>query len=340
MTLLMRGGRLVTLGGIAVTLLAILQAPPAAAEGAGLGQWAPQPPLAHARAGLGAVTVNGQILAIGGFDPPKIFASVESRRLVGGDSWQPAPPLPTAWVNLATAELNGRVFAVGGYDANGDPLPVVETFNPRFGLWTESLPLPEPRGGAGAAALDGLLYVAGGIVPVGGGEFRSTASMIVYEPIRNTWRPVAPMRTARERFRLVTAGGYIYAVGGKGEGPSLTTVERYDPRTDSWRTINPMNQSRVVPCVVETRIGTRPVLVAVGGAIFGDDGSFVDGRRTTEVLDLATGRWVLLDVLLPAVRISHDCAVQLDGTVLAIGGATFAGGAFTILPNVDALTLL
>jgi hypothetical protein len=41
--------------------------------------------------------------------------------------------------------------------------------------------------------------------------------------------------------------------------------------------------------VVETRIGNRPVLAAVGGAIF-DDGGFVDARRTTEVLDLTTGR--------------------------------------------------
>jgi N-acetylneuraminic acid mutarotase len=264
---------------------------------------------------------------------------VEARRLTGRDSWHPAPPMPTARVNLATAVLNGRVYALGGYDANDNPLPVVETFDPRSGRWTESRPLPQPRGGVAAAALGGLLYVAGGIVPIGGGEFRSTASVIVYDPVRNSWRSVAPMRTARERLRLVAAGGYLYAVGGRAEGPSLATAERYDPGTDSWSTINPMNESRVLPCLVETSIGNRSVLVAVGGAIFSDAGTFVDARRTTEVLDLTTGRWTLLDVPLPAVRVSHDCAVQPDATILAIGGVTVANGQFTFLPNVDALNL-
>lgn len=345
-----RNARLTTLGGIAVALLTAVHAPqavaapPAAApsgvdDAAGSSRWTPHPPLRHARAGLSVATVGGQILAIGGFDPAQTFDAVETRRLIGRDSWQPAPPLPTARVNLATAVLNGRVYAVGGYDANDDPVPVVETFNPRSGQWTKSLPLPQPRGGVAAASLGGLLYVAGGIIPVGGGEFRSTASMIVYDPARNMWRSVAPMHTARERFRLVAAGEYLYAVGGRGEGPSLASVERYDPSTGSWRVINPMRESRVVPCVVATKIGNQPVLVAVGGAIFSDDGNFVDARRTTEVLDLTTGRWTLLDTLLPTVRVSLDCAVQPVTTILAISGATFADGLFTFLPNVDALTL-
>jgi hypothetical protein len=57
------------------------------------------------------------------------------------------------------------------------------------------------------------------------------------------------------------------------------------------------------------------------------------------VLDLTTSRWTLLDVLLPEVRVSHDCAVQPDGTILAIGGATRTDEGFVELPDVDALTL-
>lgn len=297
----------------------------------------PQPPLRLARAGLGVVAVNGAILAIGGFNPPEVFGNVEARRLTGSGPWQPAAPLPTARVNLGTALLNGRVYAAGGYDANGDPRTVVETLDPTTGRWTPSLPLPEPRGGVGATALNGLLYAAGGVIPVGGGKVRSTASMVVFDPKANTWRSAAPMHTARERFRLVAASGYLYAVGGRGEGPSLATAERYDPRSNSWREIDAMHESRVVPCVVESRIGTRPVLLAIGGAVFGDSGTVVDGRRTTELLDLATGHWTVLDVLLPANRISHDCAVQPDLTILAVDGSTFAGGRFAVVPNVDAL---
>jgi N-acetylneuraminic acid mutarotase len=118
-------------------------------------------------------------------------------------------------------------------------------------------------------------------------------------------------------------------------GPSLTTVERYDPKSDSWATMNPMVESRLLPCAVETKVGNRRVLVVVGGAERSADGTFLQARRTTEVFDPHTGRWILLDVLLPIGRASHDCATEADGTVLAIGGINPAG----FLANVDALSI-
>jgi N-acetylneuraminic acid mutarotase len=156
------------------------------------------------------------------------------------------------------------------------------------------------------------------------------------------------MPTARTGLRLVASGRYLYAIGGAAPpsgadpseiGPSLSTVERYDPKSDSWATMNPMVESRVLPCAVQTRVGNRHVLVVVGGAEFSADGTPVQARRTTEVFDPATGRWTLLDVLLPIGRGSHDCATEADGTVLAIGGITPVGGTPVFLANVDALSL-
>ena len=148
------------------------------------------------------------------------------------------------------------------------------------------------------------------------------------------------MPTTRERLRLVASGRYLYAIGGADlAGQSLTTVERYDPKSDSWATMNPMVESRVLPCAVETRVGHRRVLVVVGGFEFSADGTFVQARRTTEVFDVHTGRWTLLDVLLPIGRGSHDCATEADGTVLAIGGITPVGDTRVFLANVDALSL-
>jgi N-acetylneuraminic acid mutarotase len=103
--------------------------------------------------------------------------------------------------------------------------------------------------------------------------------------------------------------------------------------------MNPMLESRLLPCAVETRVGKRRVLVVVGGAEFSAEGAFIDARRTTEVFDPATGRWTLLDVLLPTVRASHDCATEADGTVLAIGGITHIVPTFIYLADVDALSL-
>jgi N-acetylneuraminic acid mutarotase len=116
-------------------------------------------------------------------------------------------------------------------------------------------------------------------------------------------------------------------------------VERYDPKSDSWATMNPMVESRGLPCAVQTKVGKRRVLVVVGGFELSADGTLVQARRTTEVFDPHTGRWTLLDVLLPFGRGSHDCATEADGTVLAIGGITPIEGKSSFLANVDALSL-
>jgi N-acetylneuraminic acid mutarotase len=203
------------------------------------------------------------------------------------------------------------------------------------------LPLPQARGSAGAAALNGLAYVAGGIVPAGGGNSRgkSSATMIVYDPAQNTWHSAAPMNGPRQALRLVAADGNLYAIGGMDRGPSLSTVERYNPNADSWQTMSPMHESRVRPSVVYTRIGSKRLLIVVAGVEFSQGGNIVDGRRTTEIFDLDTGEWELLDTLLPKVRGSHGGAIEPDGSILAIGGGTLDDGAIVFLADVDALTL-
>ena len=148
------------------------------------------------------------------------------------------------------------------------------------------------------------------------------------------------MPTARAGHRLVAARGFLYAVGGSNPaGASLTTVERYDPASDRWTTLAPMAESRILHCAVATRVGGRTVLVVVGGYEVSADGTFVGARRTTEVFDIESGEWTLLDVLLPEVRSTHDCAVEANGTVLAIGGATNTGGPPIRLADVDALRI-
>jgi hypothetical protein len=345
-----RAGRLLWLGVITVVLITAFATPSTAAprfragpdvtrdEASRSSQWIARPPLRQARAGLGVAKVGRHILAIGGFEGNNVFDVVEARRVKGSGRWRDLAPMATARANLATAEVGGLVYAIGGIGQANDLLDVVERFNPRSGRWTTSLPLPQPRGGPGAAGLGGLLYVAGGEVQLTADTFEVSKSVLVYDPKQNTWRSVAPMPTARTRLRLVASGRYLYAIGGAAPpsgadpfelGPPLSTVERYDPRSNSWATMTPLVEARLLPCAVETKVGHRRVLVVVGG--------FEDGaRRTTEVFDPHTGRWTLLDVLLPIRRGSHDCATEADGTVLAIGGANGAG---VFLANVDALSL-
>jgi hypothetical protein len=315
-------------------------------DAASSNQWRPRPPLRVARAGLDVVTVGGQILATGGFAVTErgveVFDVVEARSVRGAGSWHDLAPLPTPRANATTAEVGGLVYAVGGVDAGDNVLSEVAKFDPRTGRWTAGVPLPQPRHGVGAAGLDGLLYVAGGEIWLGGDNFEVTNSMLVFNPRTNVWRSLAPMPTARLRHRLVASGGYLYAIAGLGDfaGPSLATVERYDPRTNRWTTMNSLHESRILPGAVATTVGRRSVLVVVGGVVFDSGGGFGGGRRTTEVFDIASGQWKLLDVLLPTLgRGSLGCATEADGTVLAIGGGTSSGGPIEYVDDVDALVL-
>lgn len=66
----------------------------------------------------------------------------------------------------------------------------------------------------------------------------------MYDPRMNEWRSVSSMNTCRDGLRMVTYGGYIYAIGGI-DGPSyLNTVEYYDPTADKWTESVPMGSAR------------------------------------------------------------------------------------------------
>jgi hypothetical protein len=104
-------------------------------------------------------------------------------------------------------------------------------------------------------------------------------------------------------------------------------------------TIAPLNESRAFPGIVSTRIAGQPVLVVVGGAEFDASGNLVGPRRTTEVLNITTGRWHTLDVLLDFGRAGLSSAVASGGDVLAISGGTLIDNQTVFVSNVDALRL-
>ena len=293
--------------------------------------WTDRPPVTYARAGADVATVGGRILLIGGFHPSikDAFDYVEARSVSGPGTWSTLAPLPTPRANAAVAELGGLVYVAGGFGRVATD--VVEKFDPRTGSWTQSAKLPERRGGASAASLGGLLYVVGGYL---GGNFTVSASALAFDPIAGSWKSVAPMPTARAQLRLVAAEGYLYAIGGvSADDHSLSTVERYNPASNSWQAVASMNRERYLPGVVATSIGSKPVLVAVGG-LAGDEWG-----RSTEVYNLKTGQWRVIDAQLPSGRASVPAAVEADGTVLLISGGSDITGSPAPTTSVLALKL-
>jgi N-acetylneuraminic acid mutarotase len=301
-------------------------------------QWVPRPPLRQARGGLEVVTIDGKILAIGGFKGDDVFPDVEVRRTMGHGSWSNLHPMKVGRANFAAAVVRGRVYAVGGIDVHSNGRDVVEVFDIAKNHWATSVPLPLPRDSAGAAELHGLLYVAGGSVTLGDDKFETTDSVLVFNPDDGSWRPVAPLRFPRQKLRVVTSGRHLYAIGGQAPtGETVTTVERYDPESGSWTTMNPMHESRALSGVVQTTVGHRRLLVVVGGSEVGVGETTSVARRTTEVFDIESGSWRLLGVLLPTKRGSNECAVEEGGSIVTIGGVTSLDGKPKFLSDVDAL---
>jgi N-acetylneuraminic acid mutarotase len=274
-----------------------------------------------ARAGHAVEAVDGRIVAVSGFDSQgELLQSVEARRTGGSGVWQEIAPIPTARANHGTAVVNGLVYAVGGFGADDVPLASVEVFNPKTGRWTASTPLPVARAAVSAAALNGLLYVAGGVTGPPDNQVLQS-SVVAYDPASRTWRSVAPMSAPRGQHRLVASGRHLYALGGFDVlDQSVATVERYDPGTDTWTAIGSMRESRVLPCAAVTEVRGRDVVVVAAGARFGPGMNPLGQSRTTEVLDVKTGRWTLLSAQLPFPNASVGCAAKPDGTVIATGG--------------------
>ena len=297
-------------------------------------EWKSQSPINQARSGSDVATAGGHIYVVGGFivGGPAL-GSVEVRPVSNG-RWRPVASLPTPLSNSGVAASVGLIYDFGGILDDDSTTADVEVYSPASRRWTPRRPMPQPLDSMGAVSSGGLVYLAGGFTD------QVTQQLLVYNPRTDSWRVARPMPTARDRLRLVAAGPYLYAIGGQdAAGASLTVVERYDTRRDTWSELPPLHQSRTVPCVVSTNVGHRAVLVVVGGGQYDQDGGFVQALTSTEVYEIADGRWIPLPAQLPIGRASFGCALDTDGAILAIAGTRAVGDTFESVADVESLLI-
>jgi hypothetical protein len=296
--------------------------------------WKYRRPMLSRRFAHEVATAGDRIFVLGGTDGNVGFGSVETRGVRGDGEWRYVSPMPTPRGNHAVGVAGGLVYAAAGITADDRVTDVVEVYDPGADAWRASPSLPVPLGSASAAGLGGKLYVAGGIVGDSDPEEHATDAVLAFDPAAGSWTPVAPMLAPRARFRLVAAGGHLYAVGGlpSRQQNALDSVERYSPGTDTWEAVAPMHRRRGAPGVAV--LGDRIVVVGGGPAPVEDPAA---RDRTTEVLDLHRGTWHLLGTLLPHGRASLVCAAASAHRVLAIGGNADLYGSLVTIPDVLSL---
>jgi N-acetylneuraminic acid mutarotase len=82
----------------------------------------------------------------------------------------------------------------------------------------------------------GSLYAVGGRNAQGW----TGAEDYAYDVANDTWRVVAPMRTAREIYGACSHGGHLYVVGGWDNNVQWSSCECYDPVSNTWSAIAPL----------------------------------------------------------------------------------------------------
>uniref|UniRef100_A0A7I4YF78 BTB domain-containing protein n=1 Tax=Haemonchus contortus TaxID=6289 RepID=A0A7I4YF78_HAECO len=184
--------------------------------------------------------VDEVIYVVGGFDT----RSVE--RLDPGTAspvWQYVASLNQERYLTGVAVVDSFIYSVGGLE-KGKFLNSIERYNPATDQWISDVaPSRVSRYSLGVAALDDHLYAVGGFNDSSHG---SGCLNIVecYDVRRNEWTSVAPMGLCRGWLCVSVLDGCIYAVGGKSNGPVLSTVERLDPRVGRWEGVCSMSTPR------------------------------------------------------------------------------------------------
>ncbi|KAK3735752.1 hypothetical protein QZH41_000625 [Actinostola sp. cb2023] len=219
-------------------------------------RWYMIPSMSTKRARVGVGVVDREIYAVGGYDGSSDLATVECY-CPQENQWHSATPMGTRRSCLGVAVVNDLIYAVGGYDG-ASCLSSIERRYVRVGV------------------VNGLLYAVGGY---DGSSHLNTVER--FNPLMNTWEPVANMASRRSSAGVAVINEFIYVVGGNDGASCLNTTERYDPTTNTWVSLAPMNIRRSTHDLAVM----GDILYAVGG----NDGS--SSLNSVEKYDPETKKW-------------------------------------------------
>ena len=206
---------------------------------------------------------------------------------------------------------SGRyIMAVGGW-GEGSLLSECEQFDLVTQTWRPVRSLPAGRWHHAGVVCDDLLYVTGGSV---GFDSPTTATVLVYDEVPDTWQDAPPMLHAREGHSAGTIPGSVVVCGGITRpdlsSPSIDvlSVERFDTATRQWTIISSylhLGQSYTQGVCIDHR------LFLLGG------GRYQRNVRDVTVVDMTDGRVTSEPNKLPS-RVSEAavCEIRLPESVI------------------------
>ena len=190
--------------------------------------WGSAAPLPSARYRSAGVSCDGSTYYVmGGWAPGDVALNENLKYDPDADTWTAMAPMPVALATMQAACIGGYIYLVGGYTGSAHTNDFL-VYDTAANSWTRST-WPYARTPM-VAAYAGKLYAFGGLDSSG-----TSSETWEYDPTTGLWSQKADMPVAARYGDAVTAGDYIYVIG----GTYSADVQRYDPTTDTWDNSGP-----------------------------------------------------------------------------------------------------
>jgi N-acetylneuraminic acid mutarotase len=186
---------------------------------------------------------DGKIYVIGGFGEFTSNSNESAQPQVWeydpvANSWDTSRAYMTSPVGRAgTGIINGKIYIAGGLDHRDAVLNTLYEYDVPSNTWSTKAPMPALNNAPGSAVVAGKLWIFGGKDTPYGQETGSTpgktqlaaqipyASLIIYDPMANTWTAGPQMAQARSLLGGAAVGNTVVAWGGYNGSSAINNTE-------------------------------------------------------------------------------------------------------------------
>jgi N-acetylneuraminic acid mutarotase len=195
-------------------------------------EWEQLERLPQLRRSVRAISIDHNVLVVGGSTATEIANSVWSYDTVSND-WIEMTDAPLPMQGFGLIAVDSKVFALGGYGGEDeDYLDTVFEYDPEMDHWTPRQSMAVPRTQHSVVEMDGLIYVLGGLNDTG-----TLDSVEVYDPSTDQWHEAPSLEEPLESFGAASASGEIHIL-------HYTTHYTYSPEDGKVSELPPMPSSR------------------------------------------------------------------------------------------------
>ena len=153
--------------------------------------------------------------------------------------WKAKAPCEEAKLKASIVALDGLLYYIGGWNLPSRCTNTVECYDPEMNEWNSCAGLNKGRCMSGCVATEKHIFIIGG-----GTTFRPQRASVLssvekYDPAKNSWSYVSPLKEARSDPGCVYWNGKIFVIGGNIDysGFQTSSCEVYSPNTDEWKGI-------------------------------------------------------------------------------------------------------